>query len=102
MVPERLCTRGTGSYNQGRMKHTKAYLILLLASTAPAATIDVTSAPSVQVNTGDTLSFELSASSYSAAAAQFGLPSYPSSLTFWLVSAPLTFAPPFSATLRAA
>jgi hypothetical protein len=65
-----------------------------------AGTMDISSAESVLVAGGDTLSFELFTGSYSAAAQQFGLPPDAQMLRFCLVTAPIGPGEQFSATLR--
>jgi hypothetical protein len=67
-----------------------------------AGTMDISSAESVLVAGGDTLSFELFTGSYSVAAQQFGLSPYAQVLRFCLVTAPIGPGEQFSATLRTA
>lgn len=77
------------------------FTMALAAATLPlqAGVVDVSTSNSVFVHTGDTLTFELSVSSYSLHAQAFGLPPYPETLQFALVTAPLSVPGQFSATL---
>src|SRR4249920_3182785 len=67
-----------------------------------AATIDVSSDASAMVRTGDTLVFHLLTWNYAVDAAAFGLPLYPSEVSFALVSAPVGLGGEFTATLESA
>jgi hypothetical protein len=83
------------------MKLTPRILALAFAGVSlHAGTVDVTSAESVVVAKGDTLSFELFTGSYTVAAQQFGLPVYAEMLRFCLVTAPTDPGAQFSATVR--
>jgi hypothetical protein len=77
-------------------------LAILSAPSIGAATIDVSSDTSATVRTGDTLVFHLLTWNYAMDAAAFGLPLYPSEVSFALVSAPLDFVGEFAATLESA
>jgi hypothetical protein len=77
-------------------------LAILVAPAAGAATIDVSAETSAVVRTGDTLVFQLLAWNFGVNAAAIGLPVYPTDVTFALVSAPLSVAPGFAATLESA
>ena len=78
------------------------YLAILAPSIIEAATIDVSSDSSAIVRTGDTLVFHLLTRSYAVDAAAFGLPLYPSEVSFALVSAPREARGVFAATLESA
>jgi hypothetical protein len=67
-----------------------------------ASTIDVSSATSVVVNTGDTLVFQLSTSNFAANAARFGLQVQVTDVDFALATLPLSGAGKFVATLESA
>jgi hypothetical protein len=77
-------------------------LAILVAPEIGAATIDVSSMSSAVVHTGDTLVFQLLTWNFGVNAAPFGLPVYPTDVSFALVSAPLSVAPGFAATLESA
>jgi hypothetical protein len=77
-------------------------LAILCGPSIGAATIDVSSDTSAAVRTGDTLVFRLLTWNYALDAAAFGLPLYPSEVSFALVSAPLDFVGEFAATLESA
>jgi hypothetical protein len=81
-------------------------LAILVAPEIGAATIDisadVSSMSSAVVHTGDTLVFQLLTWNFGVNAALFGLPVYPTDVSFALVSAPLSVAPGFAATLESA
>ena len=62
---------------------------LLLAAPLCAATIDVSADSTVDLQPGDTLTFNISAWSYLVHASQFAAPADPSYLSFWLLTAPL-------------
>ena len=72
------------------------------AITLHAGTMDVSSAESVLVGGGDTLSFELFTGSYNTAAQQFGQSPWAEMLRFCLVTAPTGPGAEFSATIRTA
>jgi hypothetical protein len=82
------------------------YLAILVAPAIGAATIDVSadvsSMSSAVVHTGDTLVFQLLTWNFGVNAAAFGLPVYPTDVSFALVSAPLSVAGGFAATLESA
>src|SRR5450755_1722207 len=82
------------------------YFAILAAPAMRAGTIDVSTAPSVVVRTGDTLVFQLLTWNFGVNAATFGLPVYPTDVNFALVSAPLeskaSGAGEFAATLESA
>ena len=78
------------------------YLAILAAPGIGAATIDVSSAASTVVRTGDTLAFQLLTWNYGVNAAAVGLPQYPTAISFDLVSALLSVEGGFSATLESA
>ena len=67
-----------------------------------ASTIDVSTETSAVVRTGDTLVFHLSTWNFGVNAAAWGLPLYPTDVTFALASAPLSGAGGFAATLESA
>jgi hypothetical protein len=76
------------------------YLAILSAPSIGAVTIDVSAHTSATVRTGDTLVFHLLTSNFGLNAATFGLPVYPSEVSFALVSAPLSGGGTFAATLE--
>ena len=78
------------------------YLAILVAPAIGAATIDVSAETSAVVHTGDTLVFQLLTWNFGVNAAAFGLPVYPTDVSFALVSAPLSVAGGFAATLESA
>ena len=78
------------------------YLAILAAPAVGAATIDVSSAASTVVRTGDTLAFQLLTWNYGVNAAALDLPQYPTAISFDLVSALLSVEGGFSATLESA
>ena len=78
------------------------WLAILSAPSIGAATIDVSADTSAIVRTGDTLVFHLLTWNYAVDAAAFGLPLYPSEVSFALVSAPLGVDGVFAATLESA
>lgn len=78
--------------------------VLLLATLGAqglgAATIvDVSGQAAISFRTGDTLSFEIRSGSFGKNALAFGLPIYPTQISFALVSGPLSGAGGFSASL---
>jgi hypothetical protein len=77
-------------------------LAILVAPAVGAATIDVSAETSAVVHTGDTLVFQLLTWNYGVNAAVFDLPLYPTDVNFTLVSAPLSVAGGFAATLQSA
>src|SRR6185369_16126239 len=77
-------------------------LAILCGPSICAATIDVSADTSAIVRTGDTLVFHLLTWNYAVDAAAFGLPLYPSEVSFALVSAPLGVWGEFAATLESA
>src|SRR6476469_2012976 len=77
-------------------------LAILSAPSIGAATIDVSADTSRIVRTGDALVFHLLTWNYAVDAAAFGLPLYPSAVSFALVSAPLGVGGGFAATLESA
>ena len=78
------------------------WFAILSAPSIGAATIDVSADTSATVRTGDTLVFHLLTSNFALDAARFGLPLYPSEVSFALVSAPLGANGEFAATLESA
>jgi hypothetical protein len=78
------------------------YLAILAAPAMGAATIDVSAETSAVVHTGDTLVFQMLTWNFGVNAAAFGLPVYPTDVNFALVSAPLSVAGGFAATLESA
>jgi hypothetical protein len=77
-------------------------LAILSGPSIGAATIDVSADNSAIVRTGDALVFHLLTWNYAVDAAAFGLPLYPSEVSFALVSAPLGVGGGFAATLESA
>jgi hypothetical protein len=75
-------------------------LAILVAPVVSAGTLDVSSQTSAVVPTGDTLVFQLLTGSFGVNAEAFGLPVYPTAVSFDLVSAPLSIAGGFTATLE--
>jgi len=75
-------------------------LAILCGPSICAATIDVSANTGATVRTGDTLVFHLLTWNYAVDAAAFGLPLYPSEVSFALVSAPV--GGEFTATLESA
>jgi hypothetical protein len=78
------------------------WLAIVSAPSIGAATVDVSADTSAIVRTGDTLVFHLLTWNYAVDAAAFGLPLYPSEVSFALVSAPLGVNGGFAATLESA
>jgi hypothetical protein len=78
------------------------YLAILSSPSIGAATIDVSADTGAIVRTGDTLVFHLLTSNFALDATAFGLPVYPSEVSFALVSAPLGVDVTFAATLESA
>jgi hypothetical protein len=78
------------------------YLALLAAPALLAGTIDVSSDTSATLETGDSLAFQVLSSSFSTDAQSFGLPIYPTAISFALTTAPLVGAGDFQATLQSA
>jgi hypothetical protein len=77
----------------------RSALFALLALPLQASVVDVSTSQNAVVRTGDTLSFALSTWNYALNAQSFGLPLYPTDVTFALVTAPLNFPAQFWATL---
>ncbi len=77
----------------------RSTLLALLTLPLSAAIVDVSSAETALVRTGDTLSFELFTWNYALNAQSFGLPLYPTGVTFALVTAPFLLSTQFAATL---
>jgi hypothetical protein len=76
-----------------------ALLAIPLALPVSGASVDVSSAETVLVRTGDTLAFELFTWNYTLNAQSFGVPLYPTDVTFAFVTAPANSAAQFAATL---
>jgi hypothetical protein len=76
------------------------YLAILAASSIRAATIDISAETSTVVHTGDTLIFHMLTWNFGVNAAAFGVPEYPTDVSFALVSAPMGTAGAFAATLE--
>lgn len=76
------------------------YLAILVAPALAASTIDVSAQTSAVVRTGDTLVFHVFTWNFGVNAAAVGLPVYPADVSFALVSAPLSVAGGFAATLE--
>jgi hypothetical protein len=79
--------------------------VLLLATfgvqwLGAAAIVDVSGDSALLFRTGDTLAFEVRPGSFEKNAQTFGLPIYPTEISFALVSGPLSGAGDFSASLR--
>jgi hypothetical protein len=106
LVPETLFSRGREDYNHRWMRlRWGLYFAILAAPAMRAGTIDVSTATSVVVRTGDTLVFHLLTWNFGVNAAAFGLPVYPTDVNFALVSAPLqstVSGGEFAATLESA
>jgi hypothetical protein len=78
------------------------FAMLIVATTLPAGTIDVSSSQTILVNGGDTLSFELFTGSFGRAAQRLNLASDPEVLRFAFMTSPMEGEQEFSATLRSA
>ena len=79
-------------------------LVLLLATfgargLGAATIVDVSRQAGISFRTGDTLSFEIRSGSFGKNALAFGLPIYPTEISFALVSGPLSGSGDFSASL---
>src|SRR5437899_3888386 len=77
----------------------KLVVLLLLAVSLPAATIGDTDT-SVLLHQGEGLAFEILTWNFGFNATRFGLPSYPTEISFSFVTAPVSGDLPFSALLR--
>jgi hypothetical protein len=78
-----------------------AWIVCLVAWPLAGATIiDVTTRTAVTLAPGDTLSFLISDSSYVRYAAQYGAPAAPTSISFLLLSSPLSTDSAISAVLQ--
>jgi hypothetical protein len=77
-------------------------LAILAAPAMGASILDVSAETSIVVHTGDTLIFQLLTWNFSVNAARQNLPLYPTDVDFALVSAPLSGAAGFNATLESA
>lgn len=75
--------------------------LALFAALIPlqASTLDVSASQTVVLHGGESLTFELLTGSYAMHAQEYGLPAYPASFQFALVSAPLNASGEFAATL---
>jgi hypothetical protein len=67
-----------------------------------ASTLDVSAEASIVMHTGDTLIFQLMTWNFGVNAARQNLPLYPTDVNFELVSAPMSGAAGFAATLESA
>jgi hypothetical protein len=79
-------------------------ILLAILATPPlgASIVDVSSDTRILVHTGDTLIFQLLTWNFGVNAALLNQPLYPTDVNFALVSAPLSGAPEFAATLESA
>jgi hypothetical protein len=75
-------------------------VLTMLPLNAAAATIDVSSATTAAVLTGDSLTFEVFTWNFAVNAANFGLSPYPTDVWFTFVSAPLDGPATFEAALQ--
>jgi hypothetical protein len=78
------------------------YLAILAAPAMGGTILDVSAETSTVVHTGDTLIFQLLTGNFGVNAARQSLSSYPTGMNFALVSAPLSGAAGFAATVESA
>ncbi len=84
------------------MRSIFALALAVMALPLHSSVVDVSASETVFVRSGDTLTFELLIGSYPLHAQALGLPLYPESLQFALVTAPQGAAGEFAASLASA
>ena len=102
MVQSALFPRVAAGYNPQWMRSLFRLALAVVTLPVQASVVDVSASETVFVRSGDTLTFELLTGSYPLHAQALGLPLYPESLQFAVVTAPRGAAGEFAASLASA